>query len=187
MQRPKSAKHNSIRYHHHRRHRLRTTATVHFNPLFMPHRPTESHQKDSPRHKSTKSHHFAFTNHGNSGKNGIVSESILLRIPSESLTHITSFLDPASLLALARVNKQLYDHVNEDNTWRRAFVCQFLGISPESDLRDDKARKLSMLRRQETTWKREFVRRYNLRRYVFENSEWRLKIKLRYHSIFDAN
>ncbi|CDO69933.1 hypothetical protein BN946_scf184836.g7 [Trametes cinnabarina] len=85
-------------------------------------------------------------------------------MPSESLTHITSFLDPPDLLALARTCKQLHAHVADDNTWRRAYVYQYLGITPESDLRDDAGDKTLMLRRKETSWRKEFVMRYNLRR-----------------------
>ncbi|TCD62793.1 hypothetical protein EIP91_006411, partial [Steccherinum ochraceum] len=93
-------------------------------------------------------------------------ESTLFNIPAESLTHITSFLAPPALFALGRTNKQLHDHINDDNTWRRAYFCQFLGISPEDDLRDgaiDGGRSL-MVRRIESTWKREYVHRWNLRR-----------------------
>lgn len=87
--------------------------------------------------------------------------SILLAFPSESLTHITCFLDPPSLLSLARTNKHLNQHVGDDNTWHRAFVYQFLGIAPEGDLHN--ANTL-MLRRGESSWRKEFVFRYNLRR-----------------------
>lgn len=136
----------------------------------MPHRPIEFQPKDTVRHKSSQSQTLSSTHHGNSGKNCTNRTSTLLLLPSESLTHISSFLDPSALFALAKANKQLYDHVKEDNTWRRAFVCQFLGISPESDLHDDKDGKTLMLRRQETSWKKEFVVRYNLRRYVISRS-----------------
>ncbi|THH28723.1 hypothetical protein EUX98_g5461 [Antrodiella citrinella] len=93
------------------------------------------------------------------------TDSSLLGIPSESLTHITSFLSPPSLLSLSRTNKQLHDHIDDDNTWRRAYFCQFLGISPEDDLLsrggDGGESRMHMVRRTETTWKREFVsRRY---------------------------
>lgn len=91
--------------------------------------------------------------------------SILLAFPSESLTHITCFLDPPALLALSRTNKYLNKHVEDDNTWHRAFVCCFLGISPEGDLQDAKT---LMLRRCEISWKKEFIIRYNLRRYKIE-------------------
>jgi hypothetical protein len=91
----------------------------------------------------------------------------LLDIPSESLTHITSYLDPPSLLALARVSNLLYHHVKDDNTWHRAFLWQFLGIGPESDLHN--ARSI-MLRRSERSWRNEFIVRYNLRRCVASSS-----------------
>lgn len=88
----------------------------------------------------------------------------LLDIPSESLTHITSSLNPPSLLALSKVNSILYHHVKDDNTWHRAFVYQFLGIGPEHDLNDDKS---LLLRPAERSWRTEFISRYNLRRCVF--------------------
>ncbi|OBZ74905.1 hypothetical protein A0H81_05165 [Grifola frondosa] len=67
--------------------------------------------------------------------------------------------DSAQLL-----NKQLYAHIKDDNTWRRAYVYQFLGITPESDLRDDADGRALMLRREESSWRKEFVLRFNLRR-----------------------
>lgn len=88
----------------------------------------------------------------------------LLTFPRESLTNITSWLDPPSLLAFGRVNRELYSHVKDDNIWHRAFLCQFLGVGPESDLN---VKPLSlMLRRHENSWRNEFISRYNLRRYA---------------------
>lgn len=135
----------------------------------MPNRPIEAHhRKDASRIKSLHSH---LNNTAQHGINNHDSCS-LLRIPSESLTHITSFLDPPALFALSRANRQLYDHVKDDNTWRRAYAHQSLGISPESDFRDNNDDRALMLRREETTWRKEFVFRYNLRRYViFLNAE----------------
>ncbi|KAL5520276.1 hypothetical protein ACEPAG_9489 [Sanghuangporus baumii] len=82
----------------------------------------------------------------------------LLAIPSESLTHITAFLDPVSLFALGRTNKVLHDHITDDNTWHRAFACQFFSERPE---RPDSQRSI-LLRRCEDTWKKEFVLRCNI-------------------------
>ncbi|CCL99834.1 uncharacterized protein FIBRA_01858 [Fibroporia radiculosa] len=95
--------------------------------------------------------------HGKS-TGGSSSTSLLLRVPSESLTHITSFLNPPTLFVLSCTNKELYAHVKDDNTWRRAYVYQYLGISPESDLHNDADRKSLMLRREESTWRKEFVK-----------------------------
>ncbi|KAG6850382.1 hypothetical protein H0H93_013937 [Arthromyces matolae] len=111
---------------------------------------------DSPYIKSTKFNQNLANNHG------VPDNRILLDVPSETLTGITSYLDPPSLLSLARVHSRLAAHVKNDNTWHRAFVCQFLGISPESDIHDDV--KSLMLRRSETTWRNEFINRYRLRR-----------------------
>lgn len=86
----------------------------------------------------------------------------LLAMPSESLTHITAFLDSASLFALGRTNRVLHDHITDDNTWHSAFACQFLGERPE---RPDPQRSI-LLRRCEDAWKREFVSRCNFIRWV---------------------
>ena len=89
--------------------------------------------------------------------------SSLLALPAESLTHITSFLDPWSLLGLSCVAKRFNEHVKDDNTWLRAFAYQYLGVGPESDLREAMC---VTLRKSEPTWKREFILRYNIRTYV---------------------
>ena len=85
----------------------------------------------------------------------------LLDLPAESLTHITSYLDPQALLSFGRTNRKFLEHIKDDNTWHRAFVCQFLGVAPEADLADE---NILVLRRSEPSWKREFVLRYNTRR-----------------------
>ena len=85
----------------------------------------------------------------------------LLTIPSESLTHITSFLEPPSLLALSLTNRFLHDHIDDDNTWRKAFENQVLGASPEDELTH---RNNPLFRRTEATWKKEYAFRYNLLR-----------------------
>ena len=92
---------------------------------------------------------------------------ILILVPSETLTAITSYLDPPSLFVLAVVNIYLNGHVKDDNTWRRAFFCQFLGIGPENDLDDNKA---LLLRRTESSWRNEFIVRYKMKRSFFIRS-----------------
>ncbi|KAI0742454.1 hypothetical protein C8Q80DRAFT_908355 [Daedaleopsis nitida] len=136
---------------------------------FMPSRPIEVHPKKDNRHKAaypltnnTRQHGHPHHHHSAASR----TADVLLSIPSESLTHVTSFLDPPDLLAIARTCKQLHAHVADDNTWRRAYVYQYLGVTPESDLRDGTGDKTLMLRREESSWRREFVLRYNLRRYV---------------------
>lgn len=119
----------------------------------MLYKPTQTHQKHITQ--------ATFSSNRRSIQHGQIS--ILLDIPSESLTHITCFLEPSSLIALGRTNKYLNEHVANDNTWHRAFVYQFLGISPEGDLHDAKS---LMLRRHESSWRKEYVLRYNLRRCV---------------------
>ena len=85
----------------------------------------------------------------------------LLDVPIETLTGITSYLNPPSLLALSRVNKYLSEHVKNDSTWYRAFLYQFLEIGPESDLDSEKA---LLLRRAKRSWCSEFITRYRLRK-----------------------
>ena len=92
---------------------------------------------------------------------GITGPGPLLAIPSESLTHITSYLDAKSLFILGLTNRSLHEHVTDDNTWRAAFLLQFLGKRPEST---DVEGSAPLLRRTEDTWKKEFVFRQNLLR-----------------------
>ena len=134
----------------------------------MPSRPTEAPFRKDSRYKPARPHPNNTRQHGNlHGLQHAASGTadVLLGIPSESLTHVTSFLAPPDLLALARTCKSLHAHVADDNTWRRAYVYQYLGITPESDLRDDGDKTL-LMRREESSWKKEFILRYNLRRYV---------------------
>lgn len=107
-----------------------------------------------------KSYQKTLSNHG-------IHCPILILVPSETLTAITSYLDPPSLLALAVVNIYLNGHVKDDNTWRRAFFYQFLGIGPENDLDDNKA---LLLKRTEGSWRNEFTVRYKLKRSFFSLS-----------------
>lgn len=121
---------------------------------------TQAISKDLEPFNSTTSIHYSNNQHG------IQSNSIriLLDVPSETLTGVTSYLDPPSLLSLGTVNRHLHKHVGNDNTWHRAFVCQFLGIGPESDVHDNI--KSLMLRRYEDSWRSELIVRYNLRRFA---------------------
>ncbi|GJE93007.1 F-box protein [Phanerochaete sordida] len=131
----------------------------------MPHSlSSASLHKDTHKHKQTTSN-----KHGSQHGRPDPAQFRLLELPAESLTHITSFLDPISLLALGRTNQRLHEHIEDENTWRRAYVNQFLGISPEGDIYESSSPtgspgKALMLRREEVTWKREFVRRWNLKR-----------------------
>lgn len=172
---------DSHRNYHHRRHLCPSAAA--FLSLahiycFMPHSLSQKTQnKDIPRHKSAQPHkHNIQHGHANRyiSRSAVISrdtDSILLDLPTESLTHITSYLDPASLFVLGGLNRRLHQHVEDDNTWRRAYAYHFLGISPEGDIQDGGSpdgtpRRALMLRREETSWKREFVFRWNLRRYA---------------------
>lgn len=126
----------------------------------MPNRQTQATHKDSEPLKPSKSNQ-------NLNQHGLYSNriSFLLNVPSETLTGVTSYLDPPSLLSVAKVNKLLHEHIKNDNTWHRAFVCQILGIGPECDIND--TAKTLMLRRSENSWRNEFSVRYRLKRYVY--------------------
>jgi len=124
----------------------------------MPIRPIEHIPNQISEATSTPIYSYQETNHG-----FIQSTCLILDIPVESLTHITSFLSPSSLLALSRTNRRLYEHVKDDNTWYRAFINQYLDIGPENDI---KYEKILLLRKSESTWRKEFIMRHNLRRFV---------------------
>ncbi|KIK57511.1 hypothetical protein GYMLUDRAFT_86733 [Collybiopsis luxurians FD-317 M1] len=96
-----------------------------------------------------------------SSQQSSTQHGLLSSIPAENLTHITAYLDPDSLFTLSLVSRALYEHVTEDHTWHRAFLLSFLGIAPESDVDSEKA---LVLRRTESTWRKEYVLRYNLTR-----------------------
>ncbi|KAH0834157.1 WD40-repeat-containing domain protein [Lanmaoa asiatica] len=115
-------------------------------------RPVENYRKVSThQHKSS---HTSPHNH----QHGSPS---LLHLPQESLTHITSYLPPPSLLALARTCRHLCEHIDDDNTWLRALLTQFFGISPERELENE---RILLLKRTEHTWRKEFILRCATRR-----------------------
>ncbi len=137
----------------------------------MPSRPLEAHPRRENRRKPARPHTANPRQHGHSSHHprphaASGTADVLLSIPSESLTHVTSFLDPPDLLALARTCQHLNAHVGDDNTWRRAYVYQCFGIMPESDIHNDASDKAVMLRREESSWRKQFIWRYTLRRYV---------------------
>ncbi|KAG5637445.1 hypothetical protein H0H81_004554 [Sphagnurus paluster] len=119
---------------------------------------------NSPSHTSNTSLYLKPTkfNQNKSKQHGAPDNRILLDVPSETLTGITSYLDPPSLIALAQVHRRLNWHVKDDITWRRAFLCQILNIGPEGDIHNDT--KSLMLRRSEKTWRNEFIVRHEMRR-----------------------
>ncbi|KAG6824534.1 hypothetical protein H0H92_006574 [Tricholoma furcatifolium] len=118
-------------------------------------RPADISSNESSPVKPTSPKQKRVSNHG-------LPNNRILDAPSEILTAITAYLNPPCLLSLARVHSRLAAHVQNDNTWHRAFVCQFLGISPEGEIRDDV--KSLMIRRSESTWRNEFIVHYRLRR-----------------------
>lgn len=153
--------------------RLRKPQHLSPSACYMPNSPSRAQlYKDTHKHKQTPSNKYS-SQHGYAKRSdpGYPRELKLLELPAESLTHVTSFLDPSSLFALGGTNKRLHEHIEDENTWRRAYVFQFLGISPEGDIYESSSlmgspRKALMLRREEVSWKREFVRRWNLKRYA---------------------
>ncbi|KAI6020627.1 hypothetical protein EDC04DRAFT_3093059 [Pisolithus marmoratus] len=126
----------------------------------MPTRPTHLSQKENQI--STRTHSYPRPQALQHGEQHEHSDyhSILFELPVESLTHVTSYLTPLSLVALGRTCKRLRDHVEDDNTWYRAFFTQVVGVHPEHPLDEG---NLFLLRRVERTWREEFVSRYTLR------------------------
>ncbi|KAJ3816117.1 hypothetical protein F5880DRAFT_1606389 [Lentinula raphanica] len=116
----------------------------------MPYRHHKAQFKKSTLSQHLLSSHEPTTQHG-----------LLFSLPTENLTHITAYLDPLSLFALSLVNKALNEHVNEDHTWFRAFLLNFLGISPESEISSE---KMLLLRRTESSWKKEYIFRFKATR-----------------------
>jgi WD40 repeat protein len=148
---------------HHRRRRRAPWSAQHPSKSsfqsYMLNKLTQGSSNNPQLFKSTKSIQNINNQYGLQCNN----IQILIDLPSETLTGVTSYLDPPSLLSLGRVNSHLHEHVNNDNTWRQAFVCQFLDIGPEGDVHDNI--KCLMLRRSERSWKNELIVRYKLRRY----------------------
>ncbi|KAF9528811.1 hypothetical protein CPB83DRAFT_299653 [Crepidotus variabilis] len=129
----------------------------------MLNKPTQSSSSDAQLQNSN-SNFSKKSQHGIQHHNHdslLIRRPILVDVPAETLTSITAHLDPPTLLILGGVNKYLNHHIKDDNTWRRAFANQFLGIGPESDLIDE---KMLLFRRTERSWRHEFILRFRLRR-----------------------
>ncbi|CUA66767.1 WD repeat and FYVE domain-containing protein 3 [Rhizoctonia solani] len=114
---------------------------------------SKSHQKKINQKKSIEIDSLTSAQHG----------SHLLQLPSELLTHLTAYLDPIALTTLASVCRLFLSHINQDGTWRAAFLCHFLGISPGPNFITDDAR-LVLLRRGENSWRAEFQKHWVLAR-----------------------
>ena len=128
----------------------------------MLNKPSKAPRNTSDQNNHTKSTTLQTAQHGNLHRSRNSSSlpgrgTFLLDVPGESLTHITSYLDVPALLNLSRVNKSLHKHVDSDSTWYRALLCQSLGVSPENDLQGVQG---IVLRRTESTWKKELVYRH---------------------------
>lgn len=117
----------------------------------MPKSPNRLHQQKQSKKNATQS------------PQSTLQHGILFVLPSESLTHVTASLDPKSLLSLGRVNRQLYKHIADDHTWAVAFKTQFMKLSPEADVSEVDT---LLFQRSENTWRKEFLKRWSLRKYV---------------------
>jgi hypothetical protein len=145
-------------------------------PYFMQSSPNRFSQKKSSKLPVAKSqftsaqhesHHPDHQHQQQPGLDGPDSSndyrSILHRAPYETLCHITAYLDPPSLGSLLQVDRYLRKCVSDDVMWRSALFFSVLGIHPERE-RDSPRRFL--LRRLESTWKAEYITRYNVLLYV---------------------
>ncbi|KAG8760192.1 hypothetical protein FRC14_003746 [Serendipita sp. 396] len=84
--------------------------------------------------------------------------SILHRFATEILCHVTSYLDPRSLGTLSCVDQYLRSFMADDVVWKLAFYSGFLGIPPGQE---QTSRRIFLLRRSETSYKNEYIGRYN--------------------------
>jgi hypothetical protein len=114
-----------------------------------------NHHLRQSRNQETEEQYGFTATHGH-------QHPFLLDAPQEVLTHCTSYLEPQALLGLGRTCKRLREHVQDDNTWRRAFAYHFYGLTPESGL-DDSTDGL-MMRRTYRTWKKEYMSRFELQK-----------------------
>ncbi|KAF7321886.1 hypothetical protein MKEN_00710800 [Mycena kentingensis (nom. inval.)] len=111
--------------------------------------------------KTQLSQKVVSTNSNNASSTVSQHGSLLLRIPPENLAHITSNLEPRSLLSLAKVCVSLNRHVNDEHTWHLAFLQHYFAIGIEADLY---GAKYLLLRRFAGTWRQEFILYYSLLR-----------------------
>lgn len=121
-----------------------------------------------PRNKSPRSlpvtrHNLAPKSTDDNSQHGF--DSYILTIPAEALGHITAYLEPPALLALAQANRQLLDHVASDTVWLRAFLAFFLDIGPEIAVDS----LLQGIPRLKLTWRDEYIARFKLVRCVVVN------------------
>lgn len=125
----------------------------------MPIKHTQGIQNtDLANQKPSKNQPIKQSQHGTS------NICILHGLPVETLTAVTSHLDPDSLDSLSLVNKRLHQHIKDETIWYRAFANHFLDVHPEDDLLNPEKRLL--LRRTESSWRREYVVHYRLMRCV---------------------
>ncbi|PVF96794.1 hypothetical protein CPB86DRAFT_708269 [Serendipita vermifera] len=85
------------------------------------------------------------------------THSILHSFPYETLCHITSYLDPQSLVQLSMVDKYFKEYASNDLVWKLALFTNVLDIRPEYETKSTRA---FLLRRLEKTWKLEYIKRH---------------------------
>lgn len=90
-------------------------------------------------------------------------KSILERMPYETLSHVTSYLDPPALANLSGVSSYFKEYLADDVVWKLALFANVLDIRPERE--KDSARAF-LLRRIEFTWKAEYIQRFKALTYV---------------------
>ncbi|KIM29195.1 hypothetical protein M408DRAFT_68296 [Serendipita vermifera MAFF 305830] len=83
--------------------------------------------------------------------------SVLERFPYETLTHITSYLQPPALASLSAVSSWFKEYLSDDVVWKLALFANILGIHPEHQKHSSRA---FLLRRTESTWKLEYIVRF---------------------------
>lgn len=137
----------------------------------MQHSPNRSSPKKS-KHQTVAKNRQSSAQHVSNQPQSL-SSSALLRggdgatvfqlLPYETLCHISSYLDPPSLASLAAVNRYLHEFLSDDVVWKLALFANILDIRPE---REHESPKAFLLRRLESTWKAEYITRYNSLLYV---------------------
>jgi hypothetical protein len=124
----------------------------------------QSHQKSAQHVSSSLLSNQLLRNslHGDNNSTlvrGDGRQSILHRFPYETLCHITSYLDPGSLLQLSDVDKYFKEYTSHDVVWKLALFANVLDIRPEYETKSTRA---FLLRRIEKTWKQEYIKRYEI-------------------------
>jgi hypothetical protein len=84
-------------------------------------------------------------------------------MPYETLSHVTSYLDPPALANLSGVSSYFKEYLSDDVVWKLALFANLLDIRPE---REKDSPRAFLLRRIESTWKAEYIERFRALTYV---------------------